>query len=243
MYYYIYKITNINTKKIYIGSHQTTNLNDGYFGSGIYLKRAIAKHGIDYFQKEILEFCNTKEDMHKKETELLQQLVNIDAYNLKYCALGGNTRAKYTADEKAAYIRKLVNNPDSPIGKRNSDAFNYGKQLSPETKQKIKDSRQKFLQNATLEQLKKWKDNVVAHAKRRCASMTLLISKPVEVVCKTTDTKQLFKSKAECAAYFNVSTATLTNYMTCNYKKETPKIKLLTPFVISYAAKIAEINK
>ena len=54
MYYIIYKITNINTGQFYIGSHKTHNVEDGYFGSGIYLKRAIKKYGKAAFIKEIL---------------------------------------------------------------------------------------------------------------------------------------------------------------------------------------------
>ena len=55
MFYYIYKITNINNGCFYIGSHKTYDLNDGYFGSGIYLKRAIKKYGKESFKKEMLK--------------------------------------------------------------------------------------------------------------------------------------------------------------------------------------------
>jgi hypothetical protein len=78
MYYIIYKITNINNNKFYIGSHQTLDLNDEYFGSGIYICRAIKKYGIESFKKEILFYLDSKEEMHVKETEVLQY------YNLSY---------------------------------------------------------------------------------------------------------------------------------------------------------------
>ena len=60
-YNYIYKITNLLNNKIYIGKHSTDNLNDGYMGSGVVLRQAIKKYGIENFRKEYLAFCD-KED-------------------------------------------------------------------------------------------------------------------------------------------------------------------------------------
>ena len=147
MFYYIYKITNVVNNIFYIGSHKTQDLNDGYFGSGIYLKRAIKKHGKENFRKEIVLYCNSEVEMREKETEYLLGVRNENVYNLKFCALGGNTRATYTKKEKKQYIQKLIDNPDSPIGKKGTDAFNYGTSLSKQTKKKQSNSHKKRWEN------------------------------------------------------------------------------------------------
>jgi hypothetical protein len=53
-YYTIYKTTNLINGKIYIGKHETSDLNDTYMGSGKVLMNAIKKYGKDSFKKEIL---------------------------------------------------------------------------------------------------------------------------------------------------------------------------------------------
>ena len=67
MHYIIYKTTNLVNGKFYIGKHQTSNLDDGYVGSGKLLKRAIKKYGLDQFKTEIVEVCPTEAHMNLAE--------------------------------------------------------------------------------------------------------------------------------------------------------------------------------
>ena len=87
MFYTIYKITNKINGKYYIGKHITKDLNDGYMGSGKYLKAAIKKYGIEKFEKEILHLLNNEEEMNDKEKELV--VISEQTYNLCPGGQGG----------------------------------------------------------------------------------------------------------------------------------------------------------
>ena len=91
MFYTIYKITNKINGKIYIGKHQTKDLNDGYMGSGKNLRRAISKYGIENFEKEILFQFDTEHKMNSKEAELVTEefCLREDTYNLCPGGQGG----------------------------------------------------------------------------------------------------------------------------------------------------------
>lgn len=91
MFYTVYRITNLIDGKIYIGKHQTKDLNDGYMGSGKHLKRAIAKYGVANFSKEILFQFDDEADMNAKEAELVTEefCLREDTYNLCVGGRGG----------------------------------------------------------------------------------------------------------------------------------------------------------
>lgn len=100
MYYTIYKITNLVNSKIYIGMHQTNDLDDGYMGSGTYLNRAKEKYGLENFTKEYLHFLDSYEEMRDKEKELVDKdfLLREDVYNLTLGGEGGGWYYMNTAD-------------------------------------------------------------------------------------------------------------------------------------------------
>jgi len=87
MHYTIYRITNKINGKTYVGMHQTKNLDDGYMGSGKLIRRAIAKHGLSNFTKEILHTFDNEEEMKAKEKELV--VLGESSYNLCDGGKGG----------------------------------------------------------------------------------------------------------------------------------------------------------
>lgn len=91
MYYFIYKTINKINGKYYIGMHKTDYLEDGYLGSGKYFRRALKKYGKENFEREILEYCNSDEEMYLAEARYITEDVVNDksSYNLKLGGDGG----------------------------------------------------------------------------------------------------------------------------------------------------------
>lgn len=73
MKYIIYKVKNLINNKIYVGAHQTKDINDKYMGSGSLIKRAINKYGIKNFKKSIFFVFDNKNEMYLKESEIVTE--------------------------------------------------------------------------------------------------------------------------------------------------------------------------
>jgi group I intron endonuclease len=89
---YIYKIENKINGKIYIG--QSIYIPDNtkkYMGSGLLIKKAILKYGVDVFDKTILCECNTKTELNEREIYYIDYYNSIkNGYNISTGGNGGN---------------------------------------------------------------------------------------------------------------------------------------------------------
>jgi group I intron endonuclease len=90
-YHFIYKTTNLLNDKYYVGMHSTSNLKDGYLGSGKRLRYSIRKYGVQNFKLEILEWFDTREALVNRETQLVNEDLLKDemCLNLKPGGSGG----------------------------------------------------------------------------------------------------------------------------------------------------------
>lgn len=117
----IYKITNKINGKIYIGKE--SKYSPEYFGSGIYIRRAIKKHGKNNFTKEILETCSSLKELNKREKYWIKKLNSANreiGYNLTDGGDGGDTWR--LSNKRKELIKRLENGrkqfAESPEGKK-----------------------------------------------------------------------------------------------------------------------------
>jgi hypothetical protein len=96
-FHFIYKTTNLLNNKFYIGMHSTSNLKDGYLGSGKSLRYAIRKYGEKSFKIEIIEWCENREKLIQREKEIITEeyVNNVNCYNMKPGGAGGFNDQKH----------------------------------------------------------------------------------------------------------------------------------------------------
>lgn len=99
MKHIIYKITNTVNNKYYIGRHSTNNVDDGYMGSGIWIKNAIRKYGRDNFVKEILDEANSSAELWELEKKYVNENVVNDKNSYNMCVGGKHYLQGLSTDE------------------------------------------------------------------------------------------------------------------------------------------------
>jgi hypothetical protein len=107
-FYFFYKTTNLMNNKYYYGVHSTKKLDDGYLGSGTYLRRSINKYGKDNFIIDIIEFFSNKEDMLEKEKNVVNEKLLLDknCMNLRPGGFGGFSSKEQSENAKKSNIRQ-----------------------------------------------------------------------------------------------------------------------------------------
>jgi len=111
---FVYIWTNkINGKK-YIGLHKG-KVDDGYIGSGVLFKRAIDKHGIESFNRQILYFeYESEENLYQREFDIInefnavkdREFYNTTNYDPKYVEFQKGARTRVFSDETKELIRQ-----------------------------------------------------------------------------------------------------------------------------------------
>ena len=153
MYGYIYKTTNLINKKMYIGKHHSDVFEpQKYIGSGPILLKAIKKYGKDNFKCELIEWCDSKQQLDAREQYWITALncqQDPQYYNLAKGGEGGIGRslanpASYWNDpakRQAAIVKAKISlkkyyaeHPGAHAGLNNP---NYGAIASEQTRKKI----------------------------------------------------------------------------------------------------------
>jgi hypothetical protein len=136
-FFIVYETTNIINGKKYRGIHKTFDLGDGYLGSGIALKYAFKKYGKENFKKEIIEYCNSCDELIEKEKIYVDDnwIKNTSNYNLK---TGGQSAGILSNESKKKLSETLKKKYES--GELMPCKPNLGKPMKMETKNKISET-------------------------------------------------------------------------------------------------------
>lgn len=117
-YIFVYKITNTINGKFYIGKHSTLKIDDGYFGSGVLIKKAVNKYGKENFKFEILKFFDSEKEAYEYERSIVNEteVKDKNCYNLMRGGKG-LTREEALIKDTAA---NLIKYQKSEEGRRKS---------------------------------------------------------------------------------------------------------------------------
>ena len=115
-FHYIYKTTCSVTGRFYVGMHSTSNLEDDYIGSGKRLWLSIREHGRENHTKEILEFLETRDELKRREKEIVNENFIADpmCMNIQPGGIGGVSEEmwkKWVAKASQKHLEKLKNDP------------------------------------------------------------------------------------------------------------------------------------
>ena len=167
-YGYVYLTVNKVNNKGYVGQHKGM-FDRYYYGSGKMFLRAFRKYGVNNFDRQILVFCNSQDELDIEEIyhiAIYRKLYPYDLYNITD---GGNGLNGYKQTQKQidAFVNRAKENPprkgvklsedqirrqreslknfykNNPEAKENMRKIHIGKKASKETREKLSLKKQK----------------------------------------------------------------------------------------------------
>ena len=181
-YYLVYKVTNTLNNFIYVGVHATNKLNDNYLGSGSLILKAIKEFGRKNFNKEILFFCKSKEEMFEKEKEIvnLDFIKREDTYNRVKGGIGWSTFGMtHTEESRKRMSESWKNRIISEETRKKMSESKKGKTFTKEHKEKIglSNSTRIVTEETRKKMSEKRKQRIVTEETRK--KMSLALSKRI----------------------------------------------------------------
>ncbi len=147
-YGFIYMTKNLATGKLYIGQHRRTmnpkDIDDSwYLGSGVILKKAIVKYGVDNFERKIIYECDSQDELNYMEQIFIQfyNAVDDDTY---YNLAGGGSGCRHCPTEEQKEHMRKPHKPMNPEAKKRWIEACKGK-LTEDGRRRIRESTIKNL--------------------------------------------------------------------------------------------------
>lgn len=136
----IYKTTCLITGKYYIGMHSTDNLNDGYKGSGKYLRHSMNKHGEENHVVEILEHHKSRELLRLREEKIvtLEIIDDPKCMNLRLGGCGGIPGHLVAEETRLKLSKAGKGRKHSKVHCERISKSLIGRSHTEETKQKLR---------------------------------------------------------------------------------------------------------
>ena len=130
-YGFIYLTIDLKNGKGYVGQHKIHNqktLDPDYIGSGTIIGNIKNKYGLKRFNRQILCFCESKEELNEKEIEYIAYFNAVESENFYNIAEGGykNPLAGKTIEEMKIISNKIsakVNGEKNAMYGKNSEDY------------------------------------------------------------------------------------------------------------------------
>lgn len=103
---FIYITTNKITGTKYIGQH--TKFNDKYLGSGHLLCKAIDKYGRENFERKIIDYAKTKEELNELEMFYIKKYNAVESPDFYNIAEGGHVVNYWNGKERDPETKKRI---------------------------------------------------------------------------------------------------------------------------------------